>query len=522
MVSGLLILAVLSPAALILILSSGNVSLTFGVTAAVAVVVYLILKPSYTRAFYLMIVTLPFIAGFVIDIGGNLRVPYYFAIIALLLGFHQRQIRSPRVSLPILVLGAFALYAFMSTTLILKSDLSREFVDFGFRTSKFRLLIQAGQLSLMLAFFYLTLNYISSELRLRRVSQLIFLSLLVVMLYAAYELLSALLNIPFLNINSNPDYVEGRFAGTQLALAGDIYIPRPRSILLEPVQVAAYTLFTLPFAIAVVGITKNNVVRWIILGCILLAIVVFVLTWSRAGFATALVVLPLSFLLLRTGLGKFRLLLGVFLGYLIVAMVIFPILGADLSITTPGSLIYDRVSDVTLVPDAYAADRDAISQIGRDYSVHLEIFKTDPVTGVGLGNYFFALADLRDNPIAVTGTASLFLEILTRFGVIGTSLFVFFVGLVLWRIGRVISDHRDSSLRPFAVASFISITGMMVHGIGAGTGLTSNAYMWVLLAIGVAIPQIASRSKIGPGPQDGVLSNYAAFPDADHKPGTRS
>ena len=103
----------------------------------------------------------------------------------------------------------------------------------------------------MLAFFYLTLNYITSEQRLSRVYRLISFSLLVVILYAAYELFAALLDIPFLNINSNPDYVEHRFAGSQLALAGDIYIPRPRSVLLEPVQLAAYTLFTLPFAIAI-------------------------------------------------------------------------------------------------------------------------------------------------------------------------------------------------------------------------------------------------------------------------------
>ena len=145
---GILVLAVLFPGALILILSSGGTSLAFGVTAAVAVAVYLMSNLSYTRAFYLMILTLPFIAGFVIDIGGNLRVPYYFAVIALLLGLYQKQLRSPRVSLSIFVLGAFALYAFASTALVFKYDLSREIIDFGFRASKFGPLSKRGNSAL--------------------------------------------------------------------------------------------------------------------------------------------------------------------------------------------------------------------------------------------------------------------------------------------------------------------------------------------------------------------------------------
>ena len=130
-----------------------------------------------------------------------------------------------------------------------------------------------------------------------------------------------------------------------------------------------------------------------ILGGIVLAVMVFVLSWSRAGFATALILLPLSFLLLRTGHAKLKLSLGVLIGYLVIGLLLFPMLGAEMSVTSPLSLIHDRVSDVALVPDAYAADPDAISRIGRDYSVPMEVFKRDPITGVGLGNYFFALAD---------------------------------------------------------------------------------------------------------------------------------
>ena len=217
--------------------------LAIGIAVATIPGCYLLLRPSHSRAFSLMIMTLPFLAAFVIDIGGNLRIPYLFAILALLLGIHQEQLKMPKHGIAIGLLSAFVLYAVISTAFAARFDLSLGVVEYGFRTSEYRSLIQAGQLLLMLIFFYLTFNYLTSPERLHRLSTLITWSLAFVVIYGAYEFAATVSDLPFVNINSNPDDYVNRYAGTQPAVAGDVIIPRPRSILLEPLNVAIYILF---------------------------------------------------------------------------------------------------------------------------------------------------------------------------------------------------------------------------------------------------------------------------------------
>ena len=488
---------------MVLILVDWDFIFAIGLTGAFVTGGYILLKPSYIRAFHLMIVTLPLLAAFVIDIGGNLRVPYYFAIIALLLGIYQMRLSVPRMNAALWVLVAFVAYAFVSVVLATKFDLTRDVVSYGFRTLTYRPLIQAGQLGLMLVFFYLTLNYLTSEKRLLKISHLLTWSLVIVVLYGTYEVASAIYDLPFLNVNTNPDFIENRFAGTQTVTAGDITIPRPRSVLLEPTPLATYILFSVPFAFAAMAFTRNTFARWLILIAITLAMGLFILTWSRAAFAAALIVVPLTLILLRTGQAKLKMLLLGAIGYILIAVVVFPVLGAEASLTAPFTLVSDRISDVTLVPSAIRLDDSALGRIGRDYSIPLQIFRENPVTGVGLGNYFFALADLLDRPIAAAANGSLFLEVLSQLGIIGMSLFLLFLVLVLGGLGFV-ARHKRCNLRPFAVASLVSIVGVTVVGVGAGGGLTTASFMWVMFAIGVAIPRLPCECKA----RNGIRPRY--------------
>ena len=78
----LLILAVIAVGISLWFIYQQNSVLAFGLTLALIPILYLATKPTHIRAFHLMILTQPFLTAFVINIGGNLRVPYYFAIIA--------------------------------------------------------------------------------------------------------------------------------------------------------------------------------------------------------------------------------------------------------------------------------------------------------------------------------------------------------------------------------------------------------------------------------------------------------
>ena len=85
------------------------------------------------------------------------------------------------------------------------------------------------------------------------------------------------------------------------------------------------------------------------------------------------------------------------------------------------------------------------------------------------------------------------MELLTQFGIIGTTLFYGFVLYVLYRLYRTMRYLKGHSLRPLAVASFISIIGVMTAST-ALAGLTTQSHLWVMLAIGLLIPPLASRA----------------------------
>jgi hypothetical protein len=86
------------------------------------------------------------------------------------------------------------------------------------------------------------------------------------------------------------------------------------------------------------------------------------------------------------------------------------------------------------------------------------------------------------------------MELLTQFGIIGTTLFLSFVGLVLWGLWKVIKYSSHEPLVPFAIASFISIVGVMGTAT-AVSGLTIYPVLWVTLAIGLAIAGIGYRAR---------------------------
>ena len=93
----------------------------------------------------------------------------------------------------------------------------------------------------------------------------------------------------------------------------------------------------------------------------------------------------------------------------------------------------------------------------------------------------------------VAPTGSLYLQLLTRVGLIGTFLYLMFAGLIVWRLFKAIMLYKHHHLRPLAVASFLSIVGVMV-GHAALTGITVYPYLWVMFAIGLAIPPLMKYS----------------------------
>lgn len=479
--------------------------LAVGMTLALVTGSYIMVKPSYARAFHLMILTLPLLTAFVIDIGGNLRVPYYFAVIALILGLYQGQLRIPKPSLALWALLAFIIYSFLSVALTLQFQQPLDVEVFGFRTSQFRPLIQAGQLGLMLVFFYLTYNFLRSRERLHLVSTLIFWSLALVILYATYEIACSLSDCSFFNINTNPDHISNRFAGSQTINSDGIQIPRPRSTLLEPLNLGIFILFSLPFAVAYLSYAKGGITRWIAWGVIALSGMIFTLTWSRGAFVGMIVVIPLVFLLLPSIRARLMILAGGVAAYLAVGLILFPLLGGKADVLSPAVRIYERLYAVAALPTSIISGKPIPIQLGRSYDVPIEIFRNHAVFGVGLGNYPIAYSELNNSPLSTASPFSLHLEILTQLGLIGATFFYTFLGMILYRLCQTLRHYKSNPLRPLALASLVSIVGVMTSQAALG-GLTTQSHLWVMLAIGLAIPEIIAHagkpnSALGDSPE---------------------
>jgi O-antigen ligase len=475
-------------------LGSSLVALVGILVVGIPAVLYLISGVSFRKAFVLMVLTLPLMSGFVIDIGGNLRVTYLFTVLAFAVALLQKDLRRLPTVPVIVLLSAFVLYAVASIGLTFGVDTSgpRE-AGSGFRVSSYRSIIQVGQLLLMVMAFYLTLNYIISLERLRRFFNLVFWSTAAVTLYGVYDFFTALYGLPFFKVVYDKGYYAGG-AGSPSIVFGGVYLPRPRSTFVEPIDLSIFLLFGISYSVAALSSERSIRLRWLKMSFIVLGCLLFAAANARSSLLAMPIVLPLVLWLTRGYVARLRLLLIGAAFYLAVALLLFPLAGGKGNILGPLDFYRARVMSITSI-GANLKGAPAGGPIGRNYAVPLRIFREHPIFGVGMGNYpfYYTQADpdysQGQSLVQVASTFSLYLRLLTELGVVGTSIFLLFVGAILWRLFRVLKSSVELKLRPFATATIVTIVGVMIAKVGVD-GLYTDSWLWVTLAVGVAIPHL--------------------------------
>lgn len=453
---------------------------------------------SFEKAFVMMVLTLPLLYGFVFDIGGNLRLTYLFTVLAFFLGLQQGKLRKFPKTLSIQLLLAFVFYAIASTAFTLWIDFSTPMEEAGFRLTPFRAFVQAGQLILMVMAFYLTLNYVTSPERLRQFCNVVFWSTALITLYGIYDFAAALFDLPFFSVIYDTSYYAGGAADNPFVSIGNISLPRPRSTLGEPLDLSIFLLFGIPFSVAAVSDGKPGLTRWLKASIILFEVLLLLVANARSSFLALLVVVPVLLWLSGSFVAGFRLILvGVGL-YMVVALVLFPLSGGQGNLVTPLKFYWNRIMSVAYLPASLKGDEEALGQIGRNYAKPLEVFKENPILGVGLGNYSFYYSKGMDQVI-LADPFGLYQRLLTELGILGTSLFLLFVARIVWVLVRVIRRLPDPRLGPFAKASLVAIVGVMVAKVGL-SGLTTDSYWWVMLAVGAAIPRLTHQGQVSTRP----------------------
>ena len=79
---------------------------------------------SFEKAVVVMVLTLPLLYGFAIDIGGTVRLTYLFTLLALVLGFQQGKLRKLPGDPASWLLVTFIAYALLSTIFVFWIDFS--------------------------------------------------------------------------------------------------------------------------------------------------------------------------------------------------------------------------------------------------------------------------------------------------------------------------------------------------------------------------------------------------------------
>jgi len=479
--------------------------LVVAVLVAITLAVHVLTNPGFDTAVKLMVVTLPMTAALVIDIGGSIRITYLFTLLAVALGFRTGSFKISSGTITTFCLHAYVVYALFSTTYTFLIPDIRALTVVGFRGSVFRSLIQFGQLALMVTVFHVILSYARSRARVERVCTLIFWSVFLASAFGLYEFLVFTFDLPFVNLHTTPlDTAEGplslerrliedHFLGGMRSIVG-VDVVRPRSFLSEPIEFASFLLFSVPFSVVAAQVSLTQGGRRLKMACVIVAVVLFLLANARAGFIAVAGVLPV--LLIWAPDRKIRTrVVGTITGFLVlVAFAIFPLLGAVGGIS--GLIEFVRSNYEFIV-----------SMAGREGGVNepLQVFLVNPLLGVGIGNHPFYLSSLTSYGTSVATTGSIYASVLTELGILGFIFFLGFAGSIILGLLRLLRRRGEPRVRKLAYAALISIVGVMISR-AATSGLYTDSYLWVMWALGAALPTLASQRE-GSAPKPAIAIN---------------
>ena len=461
------------------------------------IIIYILIKsPTYETCFLVMIFTLPLLLSFVIDIGGNLRVPWILSLLALAFAALQNKLKPISQDYTHLLLILFVFYVALSAVWTFSIDLSGPMADEGFRLTPFRFVVQFGQMLLMILSYYLTVNYVTSFERLEKVANVLSMSLVAVIIYGMYEFIAGITSLPFFIFHNDPG--QGWYgADSPILHVGDVSLTRVRSTLPEPIDFSLFLLFMIPITWAYISNKKKGSLRWLCKWAIGIGLLLFFAAQSRAAFVS-LGIMYFFFLCFSGGHRARLQLLGLsMIAYLAAAFILLPLGGGEFDLRGPMKFSAERLVHLLYDTDIWKVlvGETAFSPlIGRNINVPLDVWKENPIFGVGIGNYTF-MHPRASGIFQVSSTYSTLLRLLTELGIVGTTLFLLFLGRILWLLARLVLNLNDGPMRRYALAILLGTIGHMFGRFVGLDGLYTDNYLWVMFGLGYAIAKLCRQSQ---------------------------
>lgn len=239
---------------------------------------------------------------------------------------------------------------------------------------------------------------------------------------------------------------------------------------LGPNEVAAFFNEYTIILMAIFYCMKKSVVRWALLGLILIDIFCITFTYSRGAYAGFVVGLLILFAL------KDR------------KMLIPLILILCLWQTALPEKVVERIKETKT--ESGQLDESSQRRINI-WEQALELFQTNPISGIGFGVFRYLGLDLGD-------THNIYVKLLTEQGIIGLLIFLCIIfafmreGYVLYQKGQ--SDEEKG----FGLGFFICIFVMLINNFFGDrwTYMEANSYLWIFAALVARLNAIARNAPV--------------------------
>ena len=443
--------------------------------------------PFYT--FILFIISLPFEAAFVAEVGFTIRISYILLAIILLAVFFSGKklfLKSP-LNVPIFIFLSVSLFSLVMT--IIAPPPSPQFSEItGFRGSQFRSVIQFFFLLFFASSYFLTIHFCFDIKKIKKVLLAYIGVACAVSCYGIYQFFAIRFNLPFVDI-TNAISTSGKGYGALYWSQPELF--RPHATFQEPLNFGNYILSILPLLLALLLLKAKNIISFgsqkltllsSNLVFILPMLIVLILSKSRGaliGFVAAICILFFWSGGLKRKM-KLVVLFVLFLMFFSMVLVVFVPEYSDL-----GEFVFYRFRSDAL-------ESQSIQSRVFPSSTALTLLSQYPLLGIGIGNYGLWKGALHPDAV-IGGGQSLWAQILTETGILGFSAFLFLIFVYLRTILGAIKKARKTFWHPYFIGYLACFIGMMVQYLASFDRFP--LYFWVFLGISMASFKLMEKDE---------------------------
>jgi len=449
---------------------------------ALLLLFFLARHPFYS--FLLFIISLPFEAAFVFEIGFTVRISYILlaaVIVSLIISKQKLRVKSA-LNIPILVFLAVAVLSLL-VNIFFPPPLTNLSEAMKYRGGEFRPLVQLLFLFFFALSYFITIHFCSNIKKLGKVLKTYILTAAAAACYGIYQFFALIFHLPFVDI-TNAIATSGIGRGASFYV--DPFLFRVHSVFQEPLCFANYILSVFPLLLTLFIFRSRNDIKNdsnLKIRPGLLAILIFsaalLLTKSRGAWVGLAFSFLAIFFAAKTSIKLKLIFIGIIAALFLFLLTFTPILGQ--SEMNFGNYIADRFSPQVLRDEPRLAD----------LNFAMDLWTRFPVLGVGMGNYGFYAANYYNAqmlPIA----PNIWMQALAETGIIGLDALFFLMLSYCVVMIKALKENMCTSWYPYLLGVWACFAAMMGQYFFSLDRLP--LYFWVFMGISMAAVKLIGKA----------------------------